>query len=213
MNENRKIKVIRSPKRGHYDKKTIYSILDEQFLCHVGFVHEGYPVVIPTLFGREGNRIFLHGSSASRMVRNLESGLDICVTVTNVHSIVLARSAYHHSMNYGSVVLFGKAYLVDEEVEKLHALKVISDHLLPQRWEDVRAPNELEMKATKVLALEIDEASAKIRTGDPGDEEEDYALDVWAGLLPLEKKWGKPKADNLLRPGIEVPDYLKDLND
>lgn len=203
-----KIRVKRNPKRGHYDKETVYAILDEAFLCHVAFVHEGYPVVIPTLFGRDDDTIYIHGSSASRLIRDLRGGISVSIAVTNVHGIVLARSAYHHSMNYGSAVLFGKAEPVDDHDEKLHALKVISEHLLPGRWDDVRGPNELEMKATNVMAVPLDEVSAKIRTGDPGEEKEDYGLDCWAGILPLEIKWGKPQADALLRAGIEIPDYL-----
>ncbi|MCP4120531.1 MAG: pyridoxamine 5'-phosphate oxidase family protein [Bacteroidetes bacterium] len=207
----KKIKVTRVPKRGHYDKETIYSVLDEGYLCHVGFMHEGYPVVIPTMFGREGNKIYIHGSSASRMMKDLERGIDVCITITNVHGIVLARSAYHHSMNYGSVVLFGKAMAITETDRKVHALKVISDHLILGRWDDVRPPSELELKATMVLEMEIDEASAKIRTGDPGEEKEDYTLNCWAGILPLNKGFGAPIADSLLRDDIPIPDYIKQL--
>lgn len=204
----KKTKVTRSPKRGHYDKATIHRILDEAFLAHVGIVHEGYPVVIPMLFGRDGDKIYLHGSSASRLMKDMESGIEVCATVTNVHGIVLARSAYHHSMNYSSAVLFGTARKISEEGAKLHALKVLSDHLLPGRWEDVRGPNDLEMRATMVLELAIDEASAKIRTGDPVDEPEDYALSVWAGILPIGKHYGKPIPDALLNSDIPLPKYL-----
>ena len=206
-----KTKVKRIPKRGHYDKKTIYSILDETFLCHAGFVHEGYPVVIPTLFGREENKIYLHGSSANRMMKDLGRGIDVSITVTNVHGLVLARSAFHHSMNYSSVVVFGKAVLIEGKEAKTHALKVISEHLIKGRWDDVRGPNDLELRATKVLELEIDEASAKIRTGDPSEEKEDYDLNVWAGIIPVEYQYGEPVNDTLLRKGIEIPGYLKKL--
>jgi len=211
MSTNKKTKVTRVPKRGHYDKETIYNVLDEGYLCHAGFIHEGYPVVIPTMFGREGNKIYIHGSSASRMMKDLERGIDVCITITNIHGIVLARSAYHHSMNYGSVVLFGKATAITDTDRKVHALKVISDHLLPGRWDDVRPPSELELRATKVLEMEIDEASAKIRTGDPGEEKEDYALNCWAGILPLKKGYGRPIKDSLLRENIPVPNYIKEL--
>jgi nitroimidazol reductase NimA-like FMN-containing flavoprotein (pyridoxamine 5'-phosphate oxidase superfamily) len=212
MNTPKNIRVKRLPKRGHYDKQTIYSILDEAYLCHVSFMHDGYPVVIPTLFGRDGDRICIHGSSASRMLRDLSKGIDVSIAVTNVHGLVLARSAFHHSMNYASVVIFGKALLIEEREAKVHALKVISEHLLPGRWDDVRGPNEIELKATKVMEIPLDEASAKIRTGDPGDEPEDYELDIWAGVLPLEQKWGEPVADTLLRNKIQLPEYLNQLN-
>lgn len=203
----KKIKVTRSPKRGIYDKESIYKILDNDFLCHVGFNHNNYPVVIPTLYGRKKDYVYIHGSSASRMMKNLEVGIDVCITVTQVDAIVLARSAYHHSMNYSSVVLFGKATKVEGD-EKLKALKIISDNIVKGRWEDCRAPNALEMKATMVLKIKIDEASAKVRTGPPGDEKEDYELNYWAGLLPIEKSFGTPINDPLLDKNIAIPKYL-----
>jgi nitroimidazol reductase NimA-like FMN-containing flavoprotein (pyridoxamine 5'-phosphate oxidase superfamily) len=211
MPASKKTKVTRNPKRGHYDKETIYSILDEAFLCHVAFVHEGYPVVIPTLFGRDGDRIFIHGSQASRMLKDLSQGIDVSIAVTNVHGIVLARSAYHHSMNYGSVVLFGKAVVVEDPQARIDALKIISEHMLRGRWDDVRLPNDKELKATMVLEVPLTEASAKIRTGDPIDEKEDYELEIWAGILPVETGFGKPVRDTKLAPGITLPDYLKNL--
>ena len=204
---NRKIQVIRAPKRGAYDKSTIYDILDSCFLCHVGFVHDKYPVVIPTLFGRKDDNIYIHGSSASRMVKDLSEGIDVCITVTRVDGLVLARSAYHHSMNYASVVMFGKAQLVPD-AEKEAALKVVSDHILDNRWEDCRLPNEKELKATKVLSLKIDEASAKIRQGPPLDEKEDYELSYWAGVVPIAQTYGQPIPDPLLNNAIKTPDYL-----
>lgn len=202
MSASRKTKVIRNPKRGHYDTETLYRILDSRYLCHVGIVHEGYPVVIPMLYGRKDDRLYIHGSSASRLMKGMRSGIDICVEVTRVDGLVLARSAYHHSMNYASAVVFGKATIIEDETKKIEALKVISDHLLPGRWEEVRGPNELELRATMVLSLPISEASAKIRTGDPGDEPEDYELDIWAGVLPVSEVYGKPVPDALLRPDI-----------
>lgn len=208
MPPSKKIKVTRNPKRGHYDRETVNRILDANFLCHAGFVHDGYPVVIPTLYGRDGDTVYLHGSSASRMMKDLRAGIEVCLTVTQVHGLVLARSAYHHSMNYESVVLFGRAHTVDGDTEKVRALKVISDHLLAGRWEDVRPPNDLELRATAVLALPIGEASAKIRTGPPVDEEEDYALYTWAGVLPLETRYGVPQPDPRLNDSISLPPYL-----
>ena len=213
MKVPRKTKVIRSPKRGFYDKETIYSILDNAFLCHVSFVHDGYPIVIPTLFGRDKNKVLIHGSQASRMLKNLRQGVNISIAVTNVHGIVLARSAYHHSINYESVVLFGKAFPIEDQPEKIEALKVISDHILHGRWEDARFPNQKELNATLVMQLEIDEASAKIRTGDPVDEDEDYDLDVWAGILPVKQGYDAPIDDSKLKPGVELPGYLKDFMD
>lgn len=178
-------KVKRVPKRGHYDKESVYQILDAGFLAHVGFQVDGQPFVIPTLFGRDGNKIYIHGATTSRLITQLDKGIDVCMTVTHVDGLVLARSAFHHSMNYRSAVLFGKAHQVLDE-EKEYALKVISDHLIAGRWEEVRTPNEKELKATMVLSFNIDQASAKVRTGPPGDEPEDYALPIWAGVVETE---------------------------
>lgn len=203
-----KTRLRRIPKRGSFDRETIYSILDEAFICHVGFVSEGQPYVIPTGFARVGDHLFVHGSSASRMLRTVANGIDICVTVTLIDGLVLARSAFHHSMNYRSVVILGKAELVTNDVEKLRALEALSEHIVPGRWAEVRWPNELELKATTVLRLPIEEASAKIRTGAPIDDEEDYSLDVWAGVLPVGSNFGNPIADERLDAGVEAPDYL-----
>lgn len=188
-------RVNRLPKRGDYSQETIYGILDAAFLCHVGFVAEGQPYVIPTGYGRAGDTLYLHGSAASRMLRTLAGGVDVCVTVTLLDGIVLARSAFNHSMNYRSVVMLGKAVPVEGEAEKTEALRVISEQIIRGRWEHVRKPSAQELKATAVLALLIKEASAKIRTGPPVDEEEDYTLDVWAGVLPLELKAAEPVPD------------------
>jgi nitroimidazol reductase NimA-like FMN-containing flavoprotein (pyridoxamine 5'-phosphate oxidase superfamily) len=205
----RRTQVNRLPKRGDYSKEAIHSILNAAFLCHVGFVMEGQPYVIPTGYGRDGDTLYIHGSAASRMLRNLEKGIETCVTVTLLDGIVLARAAFHHSMNYRSVVMLGTATLVEAPEAKLRALRVISEQIVPGRWDDTRLPNQQELKATTVLSMPIDEASAKIRTGPPIDDEEDYGLDVWAGVLPLSLNPGKPIPDPRLKTGVEaVPGYL-----
>jgi nitroimidazol reductase NimA-like FMN-containing flavoprotein (pyridoxamine 5'-phosphate oxidase superfamily) len=201
-------RVKRLPKRGAYDRETINAILDEAFICHVGFVVDGQPYVIPTAFGRIGEDLYLHGSAASRMLRELSKGVDVCVTVTLVDGLVLARSAFHHSINYRSVVILGKAALVEDGDEKGRALEAITEHIVHGRWPEVRWPNELELKATSVLKLSIDEASAKVRTGPPIDDEEDYAMEVWAGVVPLSLIYGPPIDDDRLAPGITVPDHV-----
>lgn len=195
----------RLPKRGHFDRETINDVLDEAFICHVGFVVEGQPYVIPTGFARVDNDLYIHGSSASRMLRSISEGIDICVTVTLVDGLVLARSAFHHSINYRSVVILGRANLVTDAEEKNAALEALTEHIIPGRWADVRWPTELELKATTVLKLPIEEASAKIRTGDPIDDAEDYAMDVWSGVLPLTLNAGKPIDDAKLKPGLVPP--------
>lgn len=196
-------KVKRVPDRGHYDKRTVYSILDAGFLCHISFVVDDQPFVIPTLYGREDNKLYIHGATTSRMIRNLEQGVPVSLAVSHVDGLVLARSAFHHSMNYRSATVFGTAYPVSDE-EKEHALFVISEHLIKDRWNEVRPPNAKELKATTVLAIEIEQASAKIRTGPPGDDEEDYDLDVWAGVIPMGQGMGAPLDDGLLKKGIPV---------
>lgn len=203
-------KVKRLPARGAYDRETIYSILDAGFICHVGFVVEGQPYVIPTGYARIGDQIYIHGSSASRMLRNLAQGVDVCVTVTHVDGLVLARSAFHHSINYRSVVVLGPAELVTDADEKYAALEAFTEHIIPGRWPEIRWPNELEMKATSVLRLPIEEASAKIRTGDPKDDEEDYEMNVWAGVVPLETFAGEPVPDSKLAEGIEIPEHVRE---
>src|SRR5437867_137445 len=185
----------RLPQRGNFDREQINAILDEGFICHVGFVVDGQPFVIPTGYARVGERLIVHGSQASRMLRSLAQGIDVCVTVTLIDGLVLARSAFHHSMNYRSVVIFGKATLIEERAAKLAALFALSEHMIPGRWNDVREPTEAELQQTTVLSLPIDEASAKIRTGPPLDDEEDYAMNVWAGVLPLNLTIGEPIAD------------------
>jgi uncharacterized protein len=200
----------RLPDRGSHELSAIYAILDAAFLAHVGFNVNGQPYVIPTLFGREGDKLYLHGSAASRMLRELEGGVQACVTVTLVDGLVLARSAFHHSMNYRSVVAFGKARKIDDPVRKTHALRVMSEHLIAGRWNDVRGPTEKELKATAVLDFSIEEASAKSRTGPPLDDEEDYALPVWAGVLPLEILPVAPVPDPKRTTEANVPSYIRD---
>lgn len=205
--ETERTKLKRLPKRGHFDRETVYSILDEGFICHVGFVMDGQPFVIPTGYARAGDKLYVHGSQASRMLRNLANGLDACVTVTLLDGLVLARSAFHHSMNYRSVLVFGHATIVDEPSEKMAALLALSEHIIRGRWADVREPTDQEMKQTTVLCLPLEEASAKIRTGPPLDDEEDYALPIWAGVLPLKLVAGEPVKDPLLTAEVPVPDY------
>lgn len=204
-----KITVRRQASRGFYDAETINAILDEGYLCHVGFLHEGQPFVIPTLYARIGEKIYIHGSSVSRMLKELNTGLDLCLTVTLVDGIVLARSAFHHSMNYRSVVVFGTGRLVMETELKLKALKAVSENVMPERWDDARAPTDVELNATSVIEIPITEASAKIRKGDPKDDSGDYDLPIWAGVLPIETAYGVPEPDSLLGDGIDLPEYLK----
>ena len=200
----------RLPKRGEYDRERVYAILDEAFICHVGFVVDGRPVVIPTGYGRLADVLYVHGSAASRMLRTLAEAIDVCVTVTLIDGLVLARSAFHHSFNYRSVVVFGKARVVTGAAEKMAALRAFTEHVIPERWDDVREPNEGELKATTVLALPLMEASAKIRTGPPIDDEEDHALPVWAGVLPLRLTTDEPVNDEQLQAGIAVPRYVRE---
>jgi nitroimidazol reductase NimA-like FMN-containing flavoprotein (pyridoxamine 5'-phosphate oxidase superfamily) len=198
--------VKRLPKRGVYDQEQVHAILDEGFICHVGFVADGQPYVIPTGYARSGNQLYLHGSPASRMLRAMSEGAPLCVTVTLVDGLVLARSAFHHSINYRSVVALGQARLLTDPEEKMTALGHITNHLAPGRWEEARLPNEHELKSTTVLALTLDEVSAKVRTGPPIDDEEDYALPVWAGVVPLRSEVGEPLPDARLPEGIPAPD-------
>ena len=186
LNPTPRTRVVREPQRAVYDRDAINQILDEAFLCHVGFVADGQPFVIPTSYGRNGDVLYIHGSAASRMLRNLDQGVPVCVTVTLLDGLVLARSVFNHSMNYRSVVILGTATLVNDSVEKLAALRALSEHIIPHRWDDSRQPNEKELKATSVLRLPIDEFSAKVRVGPPVDDEEDYAFPTWAGVIPLE---------------------------
>ena len=203
-------RVRRAPKRADYDRSTIDAILDDGLICHVGFVADGQPYVIPTLHARVGDTVYLHGSTASRMVRTLAAGAPACLTVTHVDGLVLARSAFHHSMNYRSAVVLGTMRLVADRAEKSRALEAFTEQLVPGRWEHVRPPSAKELKGTGVLALPLDEASAKVRTGPPVDDEEDHALPVWAGVIPLGLAPGAPEPDPRLAPehAAEVPDHV-----
>lgn len=202
--------IKRLPQRGEYDRERVYEILDEGLVCHVGFVHDGQPFVIPTGYGRHNDTLYLHGSKASRMMKTLGRGCEVCVTVTLLDGLVLARSAFHHSMNYRSVVIFGNALPVEEAAEKLTALHAFTEHIMPGRWAESRPPSQHELNATLVLALPITEASAKIRTGPPLDDEEDYGLPVWTGVLPLQLTTSEAIKDSRLAQGIELPDYVRD---
>jgi uncharacterized protein len=203
-------RVVREAHRGVYDRETVYKILDEGFLCHIGFVADGQPFVIPTSHGRKDDDLYIHGSAASRMLRNLQKeGASVCITVTLLDGLVLARSVFNHSMNYRSVVVLGKAVLVDDPAEKLAALRVLAEHILPGRWDDSRQPNERELKQTSVLRVPIEEFSAKVRTGPPIDDEEDYSFPTWAGVIPLEMKAGDPINDEKLDSACVVPEYAK----
>jgi uncharacterized protein len=207
LSETPRTTLKRLPNRGSHDRAVINAILDEGFICHVGFCIEGRPFVIPTGYARADNKLFIHGSQASRMLRSLSQGIEVCVTVTLIDGLVLARSAFHHSMNYRSVVIFGRAKLVKDREEKTAALLTLSEHMIPGRWKDVREPSESELRQTTVLTLPIEEASAKVRTGPPLDDEEDYSLNVWAGLIPLRTRADEPTADPRLPAGIDVPSY------
>ena len=201
--------VRRLPKRATYDKAKVRAILDEGFICHVGFVVDGQPFVIPTGYARSGDQIYVHGSAASRMLRSAGGGLDVCVTVTLVDGFVLARSVFHHSMNYRSVVVLGKARLVTDAEEKRKALRCFTDHIVAGRWEEARQPTEQELKATSVLALPLQEVSAKIRTGPPIDDEEDYSMRIWAGVVPIRTQAGAPLPDDRLLAGVPTVDVRR----
>src|SRR5580704_5969363 len=201
--------VKRLPKRGKYDEETVFQILDAGFVCHAGFSVDGQPYVIPTNYGRSDKTLYLHGSAASRMLRTLSEGVPVCVTVTHVDGLVLARSAFHHSVNYRSVVILGTARLITNPAEKMEALRIFTDHVMKGRWDDVRQPTEQELRATTVLALPLEEVSAKVRTGGPIDDENDYNLPTWAGVLPLETSVKSPMPDARLPKNTPVPAYLK----
>jgi nitroimidazol reductase NimA-like FMN-containing flavoprotein (pyridoxamine 5'-phosphate oxidase superfamily) len=201
-------KVKRLPKRAFYDIETIYKILDDTFVCHVGFEIGGQVYIIPVNYGRKDNQIFIHGSKKSRMFKLFEHGKDICISVSLIDGIVLARSAFHHSVNYRSVVIFANPVKIVNENEKSKALKAIFDHIMPGRWEDVRKPNKKELEATSVFSFKIDEASAKIRNGPVADEKEDLDLNIWAGILPLKTVSAEPVKDVDLDDSILIPEYI-----
>jgi nitroimidazol reductase NimA-like FMN-containing flavoprotein (pyridoxamine 5'-phosphate oxidase superfamily) len=203
----RRTTLKRLPKRGSFNRNQINSILDEGFICHVGFIVEGKPVVIPTGYARAGDRLLIHGSQASRMLRSVGAGVEVCVEVTVIDALVLARSAFHHSMNYRSVVIFGTATMIEAQDEKVAALRALSEHMIPGRWDDVRQPNDAELQQTTVLSIPLTEVSAKIRSGPPLDDEEDYELPIWAGVIPLRLSADAPVADSKLKSNLSPPDY------
>lgn len=201
-------RVRRGAARARYERSEVEAIVDAGFVCHVGFVLEGEPRVIPTLYARRGDRLLLHGSTGSSMLRALMAGETACVTITHTDGIVLARSAFHHSVNYRSVVIFGRAESVTDPREKLAALEAFQEQIVPGRWSKVRAPNAEELARTAVVALPLSEASAKVRAGGPNDDEDDYALPVWAGVVPFGPRAGTPVDDGRLQPGVQLPDHV-----
>jgi nitroimidazol reductase NimA-like FMN-containing flavoprotein (pyridoxamine 5'-phosphate oxidase superfamily) len=201
-------RLVREPERAVYDREAAYKILDEGFICHVGFVADGQPFVIPTGYGRSGDNLYIHGSAASRMLRNLDQGVPVCVTVTLLDGLVFARSIFNHSMNYRSVVILGTATAVTDPAEKREALQLLSEHILPGRWAESRLPNERELKATTALRLPIQEFSAKVRQGPPIDDAEDYSFRTWAGVLPLAIVPGDPVRDDRCDPQVPAPGYI-----
>ena len=203
-------RVVRVPDRGHYDRETVYAVIDEALICHVAFVQEGQPFVIPTLHARDGDRLLLHGATTSRLIRHVAAGHEVSVAMTLVDGLVLARSVFHHSVNYRSVVIFGRGGMV-EDGEKMAALERFTEKLIPGRWSDARRPNAVELKATAVVAVPIDLASAKIRTGGPKDDAEDYALPIWAGVVPMETRYLAPETDPAMTNDAPVPDYVTEL--
>jgi nitroimidazol reductase NimA-like FMN-containing flavoprotein (pyridoxamine 5'-phosphate oxidase superfamily) len=209
MKLSKRTELRRIPDRGSHDWRTINHILDAGFLASVGFCVDGQPFVIPTLYGRDGERLYLHGSAASRMLRELETGIPARATVTIVDGLVLSRSAFDHSMNYRSVVAFGRARRVMDPEQKIKSLRVISEHLIAGRWAEVRGPSDKELKATTVLEFSIEEASSKVRSGPPLDNERDYGLAVWAGVLPLVVRSGPPIPDDKLLEGVPLPEYVR----
>ena len=211
MGPTKKTKVKRIPKRGFYDKDTVYRLLDADFICQLGFVYDDYPVIIPTIYGRCEDVLYIHGAAVSRMLVSVSKGISICLNVTQTTGIVLARSAFHHSLNYESVAVFGQAELVTDEAEKLRALEVITNQIIPSRWDEVRLPNAKELTVTSVLKIKIEEASAKIRTGPPSDDKPDYDLPIWAGVLPITKQYGEIITDPLLTDGIPISESVKNL--
>ncbi len=211
MNSTARSELHRLPARGSHESETIHAILDAAFFAHVGFQTHGQPFVIPTLYGREGDTLYLHGSAASRMLGELAAGAPACVTVTLVDGLVLARSAFHHSINYRSVVAFGTARRIEEPERKTRALRIISEHLMAGRWHDVRKPNDRELSVTAVLEFSIEEASAKVRQGPPSDDEDDYRLPVWAGVVPLSLESKTPIPDSRLGDAIATPPYVLHL--
>jgi nitroimidazol reductase NimA-like FMN-containing flavoprotein (pyridoxamine 5'-phosphate oxidase superfamily) len=203
--QSRRSEVRRLPSRGYYDKETVYSILDSNYLCHVAFVMEGKPCVIPTAYGREGDCIYVHGSVKSRMMNHIVSGAEVAIAVTQVDGIVLARSLFHSSMNYHSVVVYGTGEELIEKYTKLHSIYMVSERIWPGRWDGARTPNDLELQATSVIKVTITDGAAKIRTGPAKDDSDDYALDIWAGVIPVDVQFSEPVPDERLAPDIGIP--------
>jgi len=201
--------IKRMPHRGVYDRDGINAILDEALICHLGFNSDSQPYVLPTIYARDNDRVLIHGSAASRMLRGMRTGIPVCATLTLIDGLVLARSAYHHSMNYRSVVVLGSATEISHREAKLGAMRLIVEHVMPGRWDEVRAPSETEIRATMVLSLPLDEVSAKVRTGPPLDDEEDYEQPTWAGVLPLSLDVRAPIADPRMPEGIPMPSYVR----
>lgn len=202
-------KVKRIPKRGHYDKETIYAIVDEALVCHVAFVVDERPFIIPTLHARDGDTILLHGATTSRLIQHVQAGHEVCISTTLIDGLVLARSVFHNSVNYRSAVLFGRGHLVEDEAEKLHGMELLTEKILNGRWADSRLPNPKELKATSIVAIPIETASAKIRVGPPSDDAEDISLPIWSGVLPIQPQVGQPIDAPDLPAGIPVPDYVQ----
>jgi len=213
MKPTQKTKVKRIPKRGFYDKETVYRLLDADFVCQLGFIYNNYPVVIPTIYGRKDDNLYVHGAAVSRMLVSIAKGIPISLNVTQTKALVLARSAFHHSLNYESVTVFGQAELVTNDVEKLEALEVITNQIIKGRWDEVRKPNNKELNVTSVLKIKVTEASAKIRTGPPSDDKKDYDLPIWAGIVPVNKVYGEPIADTLLKEDIPISKSIKQIID
>jgi len=211
LKKTKRIKINRSPKSAVYKKETIYKILDETFICHIAFKIDREVFIIPTAYGRKDNKLFIHGSNKSRMLWAINSGEDICISVTLVDGIVAARSVFHHSLNYRSVIIFGKGKEIQNNIDKINALKIITEQIIPGRWNDARQPNKKELDVTSVFEFKIDEASAKVRTGPPIDDKEDYILNVWAGVIPLENAAKEPIQDKVQDKSILLPSYIKNF--
>ena len=209
LKKTERTRIARKPDRGRYDRETVYAIIDEAFVCHVGIVVNARPVVIPTAHWRQGDRLYMHGSRVTRLMEAMASGADVCVTVTLLDGLVLARSGFHHSMNYRSVVIFGVPAPIEGRVAKLAAMRAFMERIAPGRWDELRPPTEKEIAATGIVALKLDEASAKLRAGPPSDDEADYGDPVWAGVVPVTESLGEPVPDPRLAPGIALPAYLR----
>ncbi len=204
--------VKRLPKRAEYDRETINAILDEGMICHVSFVVDGQPFMIPTIHARDGDHVLLHGLKGGRMLKHLEAGHDVCIAVTLLDGLVLARSAFHHSMNYRSVVLYGKGHEITEPDAKMAAMKRFVDHLTPDRWDYLRPVTDKEIKATSIVAISMDDVAAKVRTGPVSDDEEDYVLPIWAGVMPLSTVASKVEDDSRLNEGVSQPDHVQNFD-